>query len=389
MFVPLAGLAVGALGSWRSGAFYRLLAAGQMVFYAAAALGLVLGRGGRPVSRLLALPGFFVMVNAASAVAVFNVLTGRRVTRWQPHRGAAADHAPATATIGDPDSLERLRHALARVLAGAEQRVDASIVIPVNAQGDPDNVVMLLDDIAAYRGSNRFEIVLVLNNYPEDRPPRVAADALRSLGVKLLEIPTVPTPPGQAKPLSARIPGMESARSNWVILLDADCRILDATALLDWYVDRGKAGDGVAYTRVDYTGLRRGMSVRARMWAHHTSRWTKRVMLRVPTTRGSSYAVDRDAFHRQHAAGFIADDINVGPAIRAAGGEVSYSGDRRHTVLTSGRMFRGGWSKLFRYLRYRLAYNVRVLPVRPDVAARTGREHDPAGRFDYRRAGLE
>ena len=40
-------------------------------------------------------------------------------------------------------------------------------------------------------------------------------------------------------------------------------------------------------------------------------------------------------------------------------------------------MFAGGWRKLGRYLRYRLRYNLRVLPVRPGVAARTGREADP------------
>jgi hypothetical protein len=50
-------------------------------------------------------------------------------------------------------------------------------------------------------------------------------------------------------------------------------------------------------------------------------------------------------------------------------------------VLTSGRMFAGGWRKLWRYLRYRLRYNVRVLPVRPGVAARTGREHDPVREY--------
>jgi hypothetical protein len=80
---------------------------------------------------------------------------------------------------------------------------------------------------------------------------------------------------------------------------------------------------------------------------------------------------------RLDAEGLLADEMNVGPAARSRGARVVYSGDRRMVVRTSGRMFAGGWWKLWRYLRYRLRYNLRVLPVRPGVAARTGRERDP------------
>jgi hypothetical protein len=50
---------------------------------------------------------------------------------------------------------------------------------------------------------------------------------------------------------------------------------------------------------------------------------------------------------------------------------VAYSGARERAVLTSGRRFTGGWWKLLRYLRYRLRYNLNVLPVSP--AAREAR----------------
>jgi hypothetical protein len=170
---------------------------------------------------------------------------------------------------------------------------------------------------------------------------------------------------------------MRVAGSPYAIHLDADCRVPDPTSLLDWYVERLHSGDGVAYTCVRYHSVRRRSSVYARIAVHHAARWGKRVILRIPTTRGSSYAVHVPTLMRLHAEGLVADEMNVGPAARSRGARVVYSSDRRMVVRTSGRMFAGGWRKLGRYLRYRLRYNLRVLPVRPGVAARTGRERDP------------
>jgi hypothetical protein len=253
---------------------------------------------------------------------------------------------------------------------------DASIVVPVNAQGDLENVLTLLDDLGRYAGPHQFEIVLVVNNYAEDRRPS-GIPALEALdGVRVLAIPSV-REPGVAVAFSARIAGMRAARSPYAIHLDADCRVADPTSLLDWYVQRLHSGDGVAYTRVRYHSVRRRPSIYARIAVHHAARWVKRALLRIPTTRGSSYAVHVPMLLRLHAEGLLADELNVGPAARSRGARVTYSGDRRTVVRTSGRMFQGGWRRLWRYLRYRLRYNLRVLPVRPGVAARTGRERDP------------
>lgn len=57
----------------------------------------------------------------------------------------------------------------------------------------------------------------------------------------------------------------------------------------------------------------------------------------------------------------LSDDLNVGPVLKSAGGDVVYSGAPPLQVLTSGRRFQGGWLKLFRYLAYRLGYNVRMI----------------------------
>jgi hypothetical protein len=253
--------------------------------------------------------------------------------------------------------------------------LDASIVVPVNARGDLENVLVLLDDLGRYAGRHIFEVILVVNNFAPGEPPAAIA-GLEARGARVVAVPSV-REPGVAVALSARIVGVRAAASDCVIHFDADCRIPYPTPLLDWYVERLRAGARVAYTPVRFHGRRRRASVLARIAVHHAARWVKRVVLRIPTTRGSNYAVHGPTLLRLWEVGLVADEMNVGPAAKARGHRVAYRGGRRMAVLTSGRMFAGGWRKLYRYLRYRLRYNVRVLPVRPGVAARTGREHDP------------
>jgi hypothetical protein len=243
-----------------------------------------------------------------------------------------------------------------------------SIVVPVNAQEDLATVLGVVEDTARYGGRHTLEVVLVVNNFPPDEPP-AALDAYTALGVRTTAVPDVHTP-GEAVCFSARLPGLRAAASNHVVFWDADCKVRDPTALLDWYVARLSAGASAAYTRVDYYECRDLWSVRMRILAHHAARWVKRVLLRIPTLRGSNYAVQRATMLRLHDAGLLSDDLNVGPAIRAEGGVCVYSGDRRLAVLTSGRRFKGGWRKLAHYLRYRLGYNVRMLPVGRSTDAR-------------------
>ncbi len=266
------------------------------------------------------------------------------------------------------DRLERLAAELGRVRGDRTLPPDASIAIPVNARADLENVLVVLSDIARYGGKRAFEVVLVINNYPADDPPEEIA-TYAAAGMRVVSVPNV-WRAGEAVCLSARVPGVRAAEAERIILFDADCRIPEPTLLLDWYIDQFRSGAQVAYTRVGHYDLRPLWSVRARMAAHHLSRWVKRVLLRIPTTRGSNYGVDRTAFLRTYESGLLADDLNVGPALKAAGGRVVYSGARKLQVLTSGRRFRGGWRRLARYLRYRLLYNVRVLRARADERAK-------------------
>ena len=75
--------------------FYTLAAVAQVAFYAAALSGWLLGRAGLR-SRLLALPAYFVLSNAAAVVAFYKFLRGERYARWEPIREAA----PASAQGG-------------------------------------------------------------------------------------------------------------------------------------------------------------------------------------------------------------------------------------------------------------------------------------------------
>lgn len=262
-------------------------------------------------------------------------------------------------------------------------RPDVSVVVPVNAQGDLGNVRTLLGDIARYGGPHSVETVLVVNNFPEGQVP-AEVERLERVASIVLAIPSVRRP-GEAVGFSARIPGVRAASADHVVLLDADCRVPDPTALLNWYVDRLRRGACAAYTHVSHYDYDRAVSVVIRFAVHHAARWVKRRILRIPTTRGSNYAIRRAVMLDLYERGLLADEMNVGPSVKRLRGPVVYGAGRPLTVLTSGRMFRPGWRRIVPYFLYRLRYNLRVLPVREGVARLTGRENDPVRRYEDNR----
>ena len=187
-----------------------------------------------------------------------------------------------TAVSALPDRLTAIR---------GEGVPDASVVVPVNAQGDLGHVAALLTDLARYRGPRRLEVIVVLNNYAGQEPPHRAQ--LESWGACLLTIPSVRRS-GEAVSFTARIPGARAAASDITIHFDADCRIPDPTTLIDWYVDAlGSAGS--AYAPVLFHSVPHGRAPELAVAVHHLSRWCKRVLLGIPTLRGSAYAVRRGA----------------------------------------------------------------------------------------------
>ena len=255
-----------------------------------------------------------------------------------------------------------LRDELRRLRGDSSIQPYASIIVPVNAQKDLLRVLTLLSELANYRGDWSIEIILVINNYPADAPPE-EIDEYRQLGVHVVEIPKVEHRGGVA--LAARIPGIKVAQSERILLFDADCHIQDPTSLLGWYIQQLDSGVDLAYTRVDYFDLPAGLAIKARMFIHHAIRWAKRVLLGIPTSRGSNYAIPRQLILDLFAQQRIRYDIHVGPVVKAMRGKVAYSAARQHVVFTSGRFFSNSWKELFSYLVWRTGYYLRVKPTKP------------------------
>jgi hypothetical protein len=271
----------------------------------------------------------------------------------------------------EPGKFEQFKQFFIERRGDLSRPPDASIAIPVNAQGDLETVLTVLGDIAQYKGTHTFEVILAINNYPEEaKPPEI--DFFRGMGILVVPTPSVRRPE-EAVCFSARITGIRPANSEHMLLFDADCRIPNSTAVIDWYIEHLHSGAELAYTHVDYYNLKKDLSIMARMLAHHGARWVKRELFNIPTTRGSNYAVNRSKMLEYYEQGLLSDDLNVGPTFKAKGARIDYSGKRKLVVLTSGRVFSGGWLKLFKYLRYRLLYNLKMLPVGTDVTKRLQR----------------
>ncbi len=255
---------------------------------------------------------------------------------------------------------------------------DISIVIPVNAQGDLENIEHLLSDFERYDGQLSVETILVVNNFPPGQvPPQVGKLRKRAT---VLAIPDV-RKFGEAVAFSGRVHGMRVARSRYVIVTDADCRVRNPTAFIDWYHRQLSTRAHAAYTHVAFQDFDPVLSVRFHIGLSHALRWVKREIFRIPVTRGASYGARREELLELYDAGVLADEMNVGPAFKRLRGPVAYGSKKELEVLTSGRMFRRGWSRAISYNLYRLRYNLRVLPVRPGVARVTGRENDPVRRY--------
>jgi cellulose synthase/poly-beta-1,6-N-acetylglucosamine synthase-like glycosyltransferase len=86
MVIPLALLGASSVALARRSNSYAVVAAAQVSLYGLGALGLVLEGRNIGRSKVLALPAYFCMVNAAAVVALFNLLRGRRIERWEPSR---------------------------------------------------------------------------------------------------------------------------------------------------------------------------------------------------------------------------------------------------------------------------------------------------------------
>lgn len=107
MAVPLLVIAATSAMLWDDGPIYRLAVLGQVAVYGLGAIGLAL-RGHRAGRRpWFSLPAFFLLVNIASLHAAWNLITGRRIDRWQPARSTEASDTPATAEARQAQEVGR------------------------------------------------------------------------------------------------------------------------------------------------------------------------------------------------------------------------------------------------------------------------------------------
>jgi cellulose synthase/poly-beta-1,6-N-acetylglucosamine synthase-like glycosyltransferase len=93
MAAPLLVMAVASAALVGAGWRYRVLALLQGVAYGAATIGLLAPRSRIGRSRPATLGAYFVMVNLASLHAALNVLSGKRIERWEPTR-SRDEHQP-------------------------------------------------------------------------------------------------------------------------------------------------------------------------------------------------------------------------------------------------------------------------------------------------------
>lgn len=80
----LSSLLIANLYLWESGAFYQVTLAMQLIFYGIGMAALLANRFSR--FRLFKVVGFFVMGNAATALAWFYFVVGEKFVTWQPSR---------------------------------------------------------------------------------------------------------------------------------------------------------------------------------------------------------------------------------------------------------------------------------------------------------------
>ena len=87
---PLIGLAILTPCLWNVHPAFRVLTILEAMFFGLAILGAFLSKGERSLGKVLSLPFYFCLVNAAVLVAVWNLASGRKINRWDPERGQDA-----------------------------------------------------------------------------------------------------------------------------------------------------------------------------------------------------------------------------------------------------------------------------------------------------------
>jgi cellulose synthase/poly-beta-1,6-N-acetylglucosamine synthase-like glycosyltransferase len=84
--VPLGAIALTSTTLVRRGRVYQLAAAGQAVLFGLGLIGLAAPRSRLARRRVVALPAYFCLINAAQTAALWNLARRRTIDRWEPQR---------------------------------------------------------------------------------------------------------------------------------------------------------------------------------------------------------------------------------------------------------------------------------------------------------------
>jgi hypothetical protein len=71
---------------WKAGFIYQIATVGQVAFYSCAVLGYLFNGTRLARKKIFTIPFYFCMVNAASLIAIINVLRGQQIKHWEPQR---------------------------------------------------------------------------------------------------------------------------------------------------------------------------------------------------------------------------------------------------------------------------------------------------------------
>lgn len=260
-----------------------------------------------------------------------------------------------------------------------------AIVIPVNAKGDLNNVLLLLQDISKYAGKNRFQVILVVNNYPPEAPPSDFLDLYRAAGAEVLALPVLVGHAGIPPGLKARMAALQTVQCRAAVFFDADCRIPHPTKCLDWYAHAfTDPSTKLAYTRIAYFNWPSGVGMWLWLRVHYLWRWTKRNLLRVPTPQGASYAMDQKLKCQLYEQGYLADETAIGRLAQSFKHKTVYNGSRSCQITTDARMYENAKPlRMFTiYAWRRIRINVASFIIRQDSAEHTGRENDQPHHYD-------
>jgi len=89
MYVPLVVLLAANPFLWEHDLFYKITLGGQVAFYGCAISGMVLAQTRIGQLKVFTIPYYFCMIYLAAALATWNVIRGRRITRWRTWRQEA------------------------------------------------------------------------------------------------------------------------------------------------------------------------------------------------------------------------------------------------------------------------------------------------------------